>query len=123
MRSAPHVEMLDEAAAVVTHCGHGMTIKALAAGVPLVLSADRAATNSSTIAASVVHRGAGLRLDASAEPAAIATATRSVLGETGYREAARQIALVIAQETAEDGVIVEIEKLIGDRQAQPAASG
>ncbi len=33
---APHRDILRQAAAVVTHCGHGTTIKALAAGVPLV---------------------------------------------------------------------------------------
>jgi MGT family glycosyltransferase len=118
IRSAPHVQILDEAAAVVTHCGHGITIKALAAGVPLVcLPMGR---DQLDIAARVVHRGAGLRLDPSAEPEEIATATRTVLDEPDYREAAQQIAQVIAEETAEDRVIAEIDKLIGDRQAQPA---
>ena len=39
VRSAPHAEVLREADLVVTHCGHGITIKSLAAGVPLGLPA------------------------------------------------------------------------------------
>src|SRR5207237_8791026 len=34
--SAPHSELMKEASVVVTHCGHGTVIRALAAGVPLV---------------------------------------------------------------------------------------
>jgi MGT family glycosyltransferase len=36
VRAAPHRAVLPEAAAVVTHAGHGTVLKALAAGVPLV---------------------------------------------------------------------------------------
>lgn len=36
LRAAPHRQILQEAAAVVTHAGHGNVMKALAAGVPMV---------------------------------------------------------------------------------------
>ncbi|MDQ4069936.1 MAG: glycosyltransferase, partial [Actinomycetota bacterium] len=88
---APHREILREAAAVVTHCGHGTTIKALAAGVPLVcLPMGR---DQFDIAAGVVHRGAGIRLDATSSPGAIGAALRDVLDDPSYREAARRIAV------------------------------
>ena len=107
VRFAPHVEVLREAAAVVTHCGHGTTIKALAAGVPLVcLPMGR---DQFDIAARVVHRGAGVRLEASADPEAIATSLRQVLGEPRYRDAAARIAQVITEETATDRAVEEIE--------------
>src|SRR6185312_7135694 len=34
--SAPHSQILKEAAVVVTHCGHGTVVRTLAAGVPMV---------------------------------------------------------------------------------------
>jgi MGT family glycosyltransferase len=110
VRSAPHGQILSEAAAVVTHCGHGTTIKALAAGVPLVcmpMGRDQL-----DVAARVVHRGAGVRLDATAEPREIEAAVEKVLGEPRYREAARRIAAAIAVETADDLAVAEIESLL-----------
>jgi MGT family glycosyltransferase len=113
VRSAPHAEILSEAAAVVTHCGHGTTIKALAAGVPLVcLPMGR---DQLDVAARVVHRGAGVRLTADAEPQAIAAAVDEVLAGPGYRDAAERIAAVIAEETAEDRAVGEIEALVSAR--------
>jgi MGT family glycosyltransferase len=119
VRSAPHAVVLREADLVVTHCGHGITIKALAAGVPLVcLPMGR---DQLDIAARVVHRGAGVRLDSAAQPEEIAGAARKVLDEPGYRQAAERIAAVIAEETADDRVVAEIDALIADRTARPAA--
>ena len=110
VRAAPHSEVLREAAAVVTHCGHGTTIKSLAAGVPLVcLPMGR---DQLDIAARVVHAGAGVRLDASAEPAAIAAATREVMEQPGYRTAAGRIAASIREETAADQAVAEIEAAV-----------
>ena len=109
---APHRKILEEAAAVVTHCGHGTTIKALAAGVPIVgLPMGR---DQFDIAARLVHRGAGIRVDASAPPEAIAEALRLVLDDTSCREAAGRIARAIAEDTAEDRVVAEVESLVGE---------
>jgi MGT family glycosyltransferase len=110
---APHRTILQQAAAVVTHCGHGTTIKALAAGVPIVgmpMGRDQF-----DIAARLVHRGAGIRVDASAPPEAIAAASRLVLDDTSYRRAACRIARAIAEETAGDGVVSEVESVVGQR--------
>lgn len=72
---ASHRKILEDAAAVVTHCGHGTTIKALAAGVPVVgLPMGR---DQFDIAARLAHRGAGFRVHASAPLDAIAAATGS----------------------------------------------
>ena len=118
LRSAPHAEVLREASAVITHCGHGSTIKALAAGLPLVcLPMGR---DQLDVAARVVHRGAGVRLDATAEPSAIAAALDEVLGEPGYSEAAQRIAVAIAEETAHDRAVEEIESLLEARVAGAA---
>jgi MGT family glycosyltransferase len=112
VRSAPHAEVLREAALMITHGGHGSTIKALAAGVPLVcLPMGR---DQFDIAARVVHGGAGVQEDALAEPEAIASAAREVLSNAGYRQAAERYAAAIAEETAEDRAVEEIEALVGD---------
>jgi MGT family glycosyltransferase len=119
VRSAPHAQVLEAAAAVITHCGHGTTIKALAAGIPLVcLPMGR---DQLDVAARVVHRGAGVRLDPSAEPAEIAAALNEVLAEPGYREAADRIAAGIAVETAHDRAVEEIEALIAERAPRALA--
>jgi MGT family glycosyltransferase len=115
VRSAPHREVLREADLVITHCGHGTTIKALAAGVSLVCMPM--GRDQHDVAARVVHAGAGVRLEASAAPAAIAAAAREVLAGTGYRAAAERIARVIAEETASDQVVAEIEALVAERDA------
>lgn len=109
VRSAPHARVLREAAAVVTHCGHGTTIKALAAGVPLVCTPM--GRDQLDVAARVVHRGAGVRVDPSAEPRKIGAALRDVLDHPDYRRAAERIASAIAEETAEDHAVDEIEAL------------
>lgn len=110
---APHRKILAEAAVVVTHCGHGTTIKALAAGVPIVgLPMGR---DQFDIAARLVHCGAGIRVDASAPPEAIAAATGLVLGDTSYRKAAGRIARAIAEDTADDRAVGEVESVVRER--------
>jgi len=111
VRSAPHAQVLEHASAVVTHCGHGSTIKALAAGVPLVcvpMGRDQL-----DVAARVVHRGAGVRLDPAAMPSEIAAAVAEVLSDPAYRAAAGRIAAAIAEETRTDRAVSQIEAVVG----------
>jgi len=111
VRAAPHAQVMPHAAAVVTHCGHGTVMKALAAGVPLVcvpMSRDQL-----EVAARVVAVGAGVRLRAGASPAAIARAVRTVLDDPAYRRGARRMAEIIAADTASDLAVAELEELVG----------
>jgi MGT family glycosyltransferase len=92
--SAPHSQVLPQAAAVVTHAGHASTLRPLVAGVPLVclpLGRDQA-DNAERVAA----RGAGLRLTADCETAQIAEAVSQVISQPAYREAARALGARIA---------------------------
>ena len=115
VRAAPHTEVLGEAQLVITHCGHGTTIKALAAGVPLVcLPMGR---DQLDVAARVVHAGAGVRLDMIADAREIAAATRTVLADGSYRDAACRVASVIRDETASDLALAEIEAVVKERAA------
>ena len=110
VKAAPHSAVLREAALAITHAGHGVTIKALAGGVPLVcLPMGR---DQLDVAARVVHAGAGVRLDQSAATAEIAAAVEQVLSGASYREAAARIATAIAEETETDQALAEIEAVI-----------
>jgi MGT family glycosyltransferase len=114
VRWAPHSEVLAEASAVVTHCGHGTALKALAAGVPLVFMPQ--GRDQKDVALRVQRLGAGVRLRKRETPDGIARAVERVLGLPGYRRAAERFALTLAAErehcpTAAD----EVEGLLRDR--------
>jgi len=101
VRSAPHAAVLQEAAAVVTHGGHGTLIKALAAGVPpLVLPMGRDQLDN---AARITARGAGLRLRPGASGKAIAAAVRRLLDEPAHREGAQRLAAQLRTEAEQGG--------------------
>ena len=107
VRSAPHSQVLEQAAAVVTHGGHGTVLRALAAGVPaLVLPMGRDQLDN---AARVVARGAGLRLKPSARPGAIAAAVRRLLDEPRHREGARRMAARLRAEAGRDEAADDLE--------------
>jgi len=89
VRSAPHSKVLEQASVVITHCGHGTTIKSLAAGVPLLCMPHN--HDQPDTAARVVHRGAGLRIKMDASPAQISSAVERLLSEPSYRENARRL--------------------------------
>jgi UDP:flavonoid glycosyltransferase YjiC (YdhE family) len=88
-RSAPHGVVLRQAAAVITHCGHGTAIKAMCAGVPVVCIPMGRDQNDT--AARIVARDAGLRLTPKARAPAIALALSRVLKEPGFRLGARAL--------------------------------
>ncbi len=117
VRSAPHADLLAEASAVVTHCGHGTTLKSLAAGVPMVCMPMGRDQNDT--AARVVHHGAGLRLRPTASTARIQAAVRAVLDDERFRDNAARLAAAIADEQRAIDVVSEIEGLTGAVQADP----
>jgi MGT family glycosyltransferase len=107
--SAPHRQVLQEAALVVTHGGHGTVIKALAAGVPMVVlphGRDQADT-----AARVTARGAGLVLKRSTGSAVIAETVMRILQNDSYRAAARQLGQAVCRDARSDALIRELEEI------------
>jgi MGT family glycosyltransferase len=116
--SAPHGQILPQAALAITHCGHGTTLKSLAAGVPMVclpMGRDQHDT-----AARVVHHGAGVRLRPTASVPAIRSAVNAVLDDDRYRTNAARLAAAIAAEHRSVDITSEIEALTG---AKPADTG
>ena len=109
VRSAPHAVVLKYASVAITHCGHGTTMKALAAGVPMLcMPMGRAQPDT---AARVVHAGAGVRLSPSANSAAVARAVTALLHDERYRANARKLATTIAEELRTSDVVAELERI------------
>jgi MGT family glycosyltransferase len=109
----PHGAVLPQAAALVTQCGLGTTMKALAHGVPMVcipLIADQPYN-----AARVVARGAGVRLSSDASPEEIRGAIQRVVDEPRYREEARRLAAVLAGDDGAETAAMEIEDVVGQQ--------
>ena len=109
LASAPHRQVLEHAAVVVTHGGHGTVMKALAAGVPmLVLHHGRDQADN---AARITARGAGIELGRTASPTAIADAVRRVLEDPSYRESAHRLGEAIRRDAASGALVRELEEL------------
>jgi len=107
--SAPHSDVLKEAAAAVTHAGHGTVIRALAAGVPLVCMPMGRDQNEN--AARVAYRGAGVRVKPSAAPDAIRRALRDVLASPRYRERAQTLGDAILRDARGSRAVPVLEEV------------
>jgi MGT family glycosyltransferase len=103
-----HANVLPSCSAALTHGGHGTVIKALTAGVPLVVAP--LGRDQPDNAARVVRAGAGLRVSKKASAKAIHDALARVLDEPGYRAAARRMAATLAAERDEGLVVDELER-------------
>jgi len=114
-QSAPHSELLREAAVVVTHAGHGTVIRALAAGVPLVCMPMGRDQNDT--AARVVHHGAGVRVSAGAAPGKIRHAIEEILADSHYRERARTLGEQIVRDARDSRAVALLERVAAPRPA------
>lgn len=108
VRSAPHGQVLKQTSICVTHCGHGTTLKALAAGVLLVCIPMGRDQNDT--AARVTALGAGVRLKPTATTTQIRNAIRAVL-QGQYRKAAEKLATAIVEESKTFDVARDIEAI------------
>jgi UDP:flavonoid glycosyltransferase YjiC (YdhE family) len=117
----PHGAVLPHVDAMVTQCGLGTLMKALAHGVPLVcipLVGDQPDN-----AARVVAQGAGLRVPADAPPVRIREAIERVVTDPSFRQAAQQLATRMASEDAVQAAVDEIVAVTVKRPEQVAGSG
>jgi UDP:flavonoid glycosyltransferase YjiC (YdhE family) len=94
--AAPHGRILREASVVVTHAGHGLVLKSLASGVPLVCMPLGRDQKDNTVR--VVRLGAGVRLSRKSTATQIAAAISETLERPQYRAAAQRFAEVLAWE-------------------------
>lgn len=106
--SAPHHLVMREASLVVTHGGHGTVIKALAAGLPLLMlhhGRDQADN-----AVRVTERGAGVAISRRSSSQRIAQAVTRVLGDAHYRQAAERLGEQVARDAAGSALLDELER-------------
>ena len=103
-----HADVLPYCSAVLTHGGHGTVMKALAAGVPLVVAP--LGRDQPDNAARVVHAGAGLWVSKKAGVPALRDAIARTLDEPRYRAAAESMAATLAAERNEALVVDELER-------------
>jgi MGT family glycosyltransferase len=103
-----HADVLPYCSAVVTHGGHGTTLKALAAGVPLVIAP--LGRDQPDNAARVIHAGAGVRVRRTADIATLQRAIARVLDDHRYQDAARRMAATLAGERDDELITDELER-------------
>jgi MGT family glycosyltransferase len=111
IESAPHRQILAEASLVVSHCGHGTTMKTLAAGVPMVCIPMGRDQNDT--AARVVFHRAGVRLPPVASSKQIRKAVQRVLDEPSFRASAARVGSAILDARLTTDVVAELEALSG----------
>jgi UDP:flavonoid glycosyltransferase YjiC (YdhE family) len=114
----PHTAVLPHVDAMVTQCGLGTLMKALAHGVPLVcipVLGDQPDN-----AARVMARGAGLRVPADAAPGRLREAIQRVVTDPSFRHAAQQLATEMAGENPVQAAVDEIVSVI-ERRPERAA--
>lgn len=107
VQRAPHAKVMAEAAIVVTHGGHGTVIRALAAGLPLlVIPHGRDQVDN---AARVVSRGAGLCLGADASEQDIRAAAWRLLAEPRFAAASARLGLIVRRDSASPALVEALE--------------
>jgi MGT family glycosyltransferase len=118
--SAPHTEVMREAAFVVTHGGHGTVMSALLSRVPMLVIPHGRDQNDNAVR--VTERGAGLALMPDASVESLRQACERLLGESSFRKAARVLGDKVAADTENSMVVQELEgvALRAFREAVPA---
>lgn len=114
-QTAPHAQLLEEAALVITHAGHGTVLRALAAGVPMLCLPMGRDQNDN--AARVVARRAGLRLSPRASVSSIRTAAARILHDPAYRDAAQRLGAKILDDVQRSRGIDILEELAANKSA------
>jgi UDP:flavonoid glycosyltransferase YjiC (YdhE family) len=109
VQHASHSALFPRARLVVTHGGHGTVLRALAAGVPLlVLPMGR---DQGDNAARVVYAGAGASLSSHSSAARIRRAVERLLADEATLAGARRMAAVIAADGGRDRAVEALEAL------------
>jgi MGT family glycosyltransferase len=117
VRSASHTQVLPAASLLITHCGHGTTMRGLAAGVPLLclpMGRDQDDT-----AARVVHHGTGVRLSPKASAENIRASITKVLDDPAYRARAARLGKAIQARTGCVDIVEGLEGLANRRDYLP----
>jgi MGT family glycosyltransferase len=118
--SAPHSQILPQAAAMITHAGHGSVVRALAHGVPLVCVPMGRDQND--IAARVAYHGAGVRLATTASAQRFTQAVEQVIGQPEFRARAERLGQAIRRDAESSTAVAELEALVPSETKAEAPS-
>ncbi len=116
---ASHDALMREATLVVTHCGHGTVMRALAHHRPMLCLPMGRDQNDNAVR--VTTRGAGLRLTPDASPEQLRAAIGTLLGDPAYARAAAALGQAIAAAEAPDALVEALEELVSATRCRPAA--
>lgn len=117
LHSAPHNDVMREAALVITHGGHGTVTRALVHERPLLVVPHGRDQNDNAIR--VTTRGAGLTVQADAATSTFASAIRALLSDPGYKANARILGHKVRVEVEQSPIVEELERLAVCRHAIP----
>ncbi|NMJ40973.1 glycosyltransferase family 1 protein [Roseomonas sp. JC162] len=117
--SASHDALMREASLVVTHCGHGTVLRALAHHRPMLCLPMGRDQNDN--AARVAARGAGIRLASDASVPALRDAIAVLLADPRYAAAAAALGTAIAAATREAALVEALEELVTGPACRHAA--
>jgi MGT family glycosyltransferase len=107
VESAPHSEVMREAAFVVNHGGHGTVMRALVSRAAMLVIPHGRDQNDNAVR--VTERGAGLSLMPDAPVEAIRAACQRLLDEPSFRRAAKELGDQVAAEEKNSSVVQELE--------------
>jgi UDP:flavonoid glycosyltransferase YjiC (YdhE family) len=110
--STPHSVVMRQAAAVVTHGGHGTVMRALLSRVPMLVIPHGRDQNDNAVR--ITARGAGLSLLPGASVDVIRAACVRLLNEPSFRAAAKQLGDPVAAEAENSTVVPELEAAASD---------
>lgn len=116
---ASHDAMMRVASLVVTHCGHGTVMRALAHGRPMLCLPMGRDQNDN--AARVAFRGAGIRLTPDAAVEDLRDAISALIAEPHYAAAAQALGTAIAAATQPDALVEALEELLAPPVCRHAA--
>lgn len=114
-RSLPHDQVLEQARAVVTHCGLGTVHRALVHGAPVLC--QPIGRDQPDVAARVAAAGAGLRLPPNASVRRVANALTRLLSEPAFTKQAQATGARLRASAEGERYVNELEVL-----ARPPAS-
>ena len=107
VESAPHSQVMREAAFVVTHGGHGTVMRALVSRAAMLVIPHGRDQNDNAVR--VTERGAGLSLMPDAPVEVIHKACERLLNEPSFRSAAKGLGDKVAADAENSTVVQELE--------------
>jgi MGT family glycosyltransferase len=107
VESAPHSQVMSEAAVVVTHGGHGTVMRALLSRVPMLIIPHGRDQNDNAVR--ITERGVGLSLMPDASVEAIRSACERLLIDPSFRTSAKRLGDLVAAEAENSTIVQELE--------------